>query len=173
MLKLSRATGILPERDVVKYIRSAIALDGLITRFAPGFDVGLYLQNGCDRHLRLAARMDLLSFDRLSGWSAAGGRLAADGPPRAAALLSRLAAGELTVRAEVVGGGGRRGRGGASGHGLLGGPLVQLAAVVLGLAVMLARGAPGAHPGANLFTACALLFVAALGTLLGKAWRLS
>ncbi len=52
MLRLSRATGIWPERDVIKYIRSAIAIDGLITRFAPGFDVGRYLATVCDRHLR-------------------------------------------------------------------------------------------------------------------------
>src|SRR4051812_17778875 len=40
MLKLSRTSSVSPERAVNKYIRSAIAMDGLITRFAPGFDVG-------------------------------------------------------------------------------------------------------------------------------------
>src|SRR5262249_41144922 len=35
LLKLSRQTGIWPERDVIKYIRSTVAIDGLITRFAP------------------------------------------------------------------------------------------------------------------------------------------
>ena len=44
MLRLSRATGVWPERDVIKYIRSAIASDGLITRFAPQFDIGEYLE---------------------------------------------------------------------------------------------------------------------------------
>ena len=44
MLTASRQAGIRPERDVIKYIRSAIAADGLITRFAPGFNVGRYLE---------------------------------------------------------------------------------------------------------------------------------
>src|SRR5260370_34087919 len=55
MLRLSPATGIWPGRDVIKYIRSAIAIDGLITRFAPGFDVGRYLATVCDRPLRREA----------------------------------------------------------------------------------------------------------------------
>src|SRR5207244_12545821 len=49
MVRLSRQTGIWPEREVIKYIRSAIAIDGLITRFEPTFDVGEYLESVC-RH---------------------------------------------------------------------------------------------------------------------------
>ena len=52
LLKLSRQTGIWPERDVIKYIRSTVAIDGLITRFAPAFDVGKYLETICDRYLK-------------------------------------------------------------------------------------------------------------------------
>ncbi len=52
LLKLSRQTGVWPERDVIKYIRSAIAIDGLITRFEPTFDVGQYLEMVCSRYLK-------------------------------------------------------------------------------------------------------------------------
>ncbi|HEY8022797.1 MAG TPA: AarF/UbiB family protein [Thermoanaerobaculia bacterium] len=71
MLGLSRRTGILPERDVVKYIRSAIAIDGLVHRFAPGFEVGLYLAAACDRFLAQQEWRALLSFERLLGALAA------------------------------------------------------------------------------------------------------
>ena len=36
LLLLSREHGIWPQRDVIKYIRSAIALDGLVKTFSPG-----------------------------------------------------------------------------------------------------------------------------------------
>src|SRR5882762_8957463 len=56
MLRLSRATSIWPERDVIKYIRSSIAIDGLITRFAPGFDVGHHLEMVCNSYLKWQVR---------------------------------------------------------------------------------------------------------------------
>jgi ubiquinone biosynthesis protein len=40
MLALSRACAMLPEREAVKYIRSVMTLDGVITRFAPGLELG-------------------------------------------------------------------------------------------------------------------------------------
>ncbi|HEY7215688.1 MAG TPA: hypothetical protein VIC28_13740, partial [Thermoanaerobaculia bacterium] len=166
MLTLSRATGILPERDVVKYIRSAIAIDGLITRFAPGFDVGLYLEAVCDRLIRMETQRSLFSFDRLAGWTVAGSHLLSDGPVRGAELLRRFAAGEMTVAAEVAVP--RRG----GGRDALGQRAVQLAILLLALALSLAFAGGAPRLGANLFTAQALLFVAALGTLLRMIVRL-
>jgi ubiquinone biosynthesis protein len=101
MLRLSRATGIWPERDVIKYIRSAIASDGLITRFAPHFDVGRYLEQVCNRHLKWQAWGALFSSEALLGWSTSGSHLFRDGILRGAGFLSRLAAGELPARADV------------------------------------------------------------------------
>lgn len=40
MLALSRETAMLPEREVVKYIRSVMTLDGVVHRFAPDLDLG-------------------------------------------------------------------------------------------------------------------------------------
>jgi predicted unusual protein kinase regulating ubiquinone biosynthesis (AarF/ABC1/UbiB family) len=90
MLKLSRQTDVWPERDIIKYIRSAIALDGLITRFAPSFDLGRHLEAVCDRHLRAEARRALLSYDALVEWIGGGTTLAHDGAARLAALVERM-----------------------------------------------------------------------------------
>ena len=40
MLALSRETAMLPEREVVKYIRSVMTLDGVVHRFAPDLELG-------------------------------------------------------------------------------------------------------------------------------------
>jgi predicted unusual protein kinase regulating ubiquinone biosynthesis (AarF/ABC1/UbiB family) len=169
MLTLSRATGILPERDVVKYIRSAIAIDGLITRFAPDFDLGLYLESVCDRLMRVEMRRSLFSFDRLIDWSEAGLHLATDGPARGAELLRRLAGGELPVDAAVVLGPRR-----AESRKALGGRALRLAALLAALAVFIAfAGGGGPRLGVNLFTAEMLVFAATLGTLVRTAVRLA
>jgi ubiquinone biosynthesis protein len=101
MLRLSRATGVWPERDVIKYIRSAIASDGLITRFAPGFEVGRYLEQVCNRHLNWQSWGALLSYEAAVSWSTAGGNLLRDGALRAADILKRLSSGELPARGEA------------------------------------------------------------------------
>jgi ubiquinone biosynthesis protein len=99
MLKLSRQTGIYPERDVVKYIRSAIAIDGLITRVAPGFDLGRNLEEICRRQLARQVRDSLLTYNSLLNWASSNGRMAEDGMLRATAFLEKVAAGETGATA--------------------------------------------------------------------------
>ncbi|HEX4963468.1 MAG TPA: AarF/UbiB family protein [Thermoanaerobaculia bacterium] len=144
MLRLSRATAIWPERDVIKYIRSAIALDGLITRFAPGFDVGRYLATVCDRHLRREAWAFLVSYERMVEWSSAAGSLAENGGARAASFLERAASGGP---AAVARGGGRRRAPGAEAQAL------RLAAVVFAIALLVTVSGERVAFGINLFTA--------------------
>jgi ubiquinone biosynthesis protein len=176
MLKLSHRADVWPERDVIKYIRSSIAIDGLITRFAPAFSVGTYLGVVCDRYLRLHARQRLLSYENLFAWSEASGELLRDGGLRLAEAL-RLAAGRGAA-ASPLGGAAPAAAGSAapaaaaaagvrwaasngSGERLR---APRLAAVVLGLALLLAAGAPPPRLGANLWTAelAALIAAAAL-----------
>src|SRR4051812_34023867 len=164
MLTLSRATGILPDRDVVKYIRSAIAIDGLITRFAPEFDVGAYLESVCDRLIRSEVQRSLFSFHRVADWSAAGLHLLSDGPARGAELLRRLAAGELPMDATVVAGPG-------AGRKALGHQALPLAGLLLALAVAVSFAGGGPRPGVILFTAEILVFVATLVSLLRTVVR--
>jgi ubiquinone biosynthesis protein len=181
MLRLSRATGIWPERDVIKYIRSAIAIDGLITRFAPGFDVGLYLATVCDRHLRQEAWLLLLSHERLVEWSSAAGNLAHDGGARAAGWLERMTArvpgapGGFGARgaaaapgaAEAGARGGRRARSAARAAPRAFG----LAAVVFSLALLVTVTGERAVLGANLFTAEMVVAGAALSLYLNTLRR--
>ncbi len=98
MLTLSRKTGVLPERDIVKYIRSSIAIDGLVTRFEPDFDVGRYLAQSCSRFLAWQGRRERFAPERLLDSAAAGGRLLREGPGKTAELIDRLLDGELPVR---------------------------------------------------------------------------
>jgi ubiquinone biosynthesis protein len=132
MLRLSHRTSVWPERDVIKYIRSAIAIDGLITRFAPSFDVGAYLEQVCAQHLRWQARLKLLRSERAFEWLAASARVIRRAPGRAEAILDRFASGHGSGVTTV--GGGQR-------------PVLLLAAIVVGLAAATAVGDPTAAGG--------------------------
>lgn len=64
-LRLSGQTNIWPQRDVIKYIRSAVAVDGLIKRLDPEFCVGPALARAARRHVEAAIRRNVFSYDRL------------------------------------------------------------------------------------------------------------
>ncbi len=166
MLRLSRATGVWPERDVIKYIRSAIAIDGLITRFAPGFEVGRYLEAVCDRTLRQESRRSLLSRHRLVAWAAASSHLLRDGAFRASAALSRLTDEPPLPQAEAA-------YTNRESDAELRLRAVNLAAVAFAVSLLLAlRDEPG-ELGWNLFTAGASVAAAALTMLVRTLQRLA
>ena len=96
LLTLSRKTHLLPERDIVKYIRSTIAIDGLVTRFEPDFHVGSYLAERCAGFLVHRQRLERLAPDRLLDWAASQGKLLRDGPDR----LTRWAKAQATATAK-------------------------------------------------------------------------
>jgi ubiquinone biosynthesis protein len=163
MLRLSRATRIWPEQDVVKYIRSAIAIDGLITRFAPGFDVGRYLATACERHLRQEAWRRLFSYDRMVEWSAATGNLAQDGGARALRFLDRMSSRERPA-----------GRTPMEDRPAGAAPALQafrFASVALGVSVLVTVSGEQAALGVNLFTAEVLIAAAALAMFLKNLRR--
>ena len=166
MLRLSRRTGVWPERDVVKYIRSAIAIDGLITRFAPSFDLGQHLQAVCDRHLRWSARRELFTYDSILGWAISGERIARDGPLRAAELVKRLTAGELEAEALVN-------LASAGGDEVLRRRVVQLSVAVFAIALSMTLVSEQLEFGINLFTAELLVFAVVAGQLLRTVTRLT
>jgi ubiquinone biosynthesis protein len=163
MLTLSRRTAVLPDRDVIKYIRSAIAIDGLITRFAPTLDIGRHLQAVCGRYIKWHARRALFSYDTLVSWWSAGGRLTHDGALRLAAFLQGAASGGLAARAEARDPG--RAQAGAGRPRAL-----RLAAVIFVLALLLTVTRAPARWGVNLFTAEVVLLAAA-GVLFLRATR--
>src|SRR5689334_13717274 len=166
MLRLSRRTGVWPERDVAKYIRSAIAIDGLITRLPPSFDLGQHLQAVCDRHLRWSARRELFTYDSILGWAISGERIVRDGPLRAAEFVKRLTVGELEAEALVNFEGG-------AGDEALRRRAVQLGAAVFALALSLTLLGEQLQFGINLFTAELLVFAVVTAQLLRTVSRLA
>lgn len=166
MLRLSRATGIWPERDVIKYIRSSIAIDGLITRFAPGFNVGQYLETVCDRYLRQEARRTLFTRRRLVSWADASSHLLRDGAFRASAALSRLVDEQPPPRPETA-------YTNRESPAALRSRAVGLSATAFAVSLLLAvAGEPG-ELGWNLTTAGAGVALAALAMLVRTLQRLT
>jgi predicted unusual protein kinase regulating ubiquinone biosynthesis (AarF/ABC1/UbiB family) len=165
MLTLSRKTGIWPERDVIKYIRSAIAADGLITRFAPGFNVGRYLEQVCQRWVAWETRRTGLRYESLTALAASSGRLAEDGVARAFAAMQRLVSGDtlarvdLTTRAHREGGMARR--------------TLRLTGLLVAFTALFELTAAPSMVGFNLFTAQAALMLAALLMLADSVRRLA
>ena len=160
MLMVSKTVDIWPERDVIKYIRSAIAVDGLISRFAPGFDVGGALQATCDRYLKWAARRKMFSYDRLLGAFLDSGNLATGGAGKLQELMdTTMPEGEHLPqpahlsRPAPQGGPGRN--------------LMPLAIVILLLAMFLS-GRDTKVPGANFDTAALLLLAAGFVLFFGR-----
>ncbi|HKD14887.1 MAG TPA: AarF/UbiB family protein [Candidatus Angelobacter sp.] len=90
LLVLSRECGVWPQRDVIKYIRSAIALDGLVKTFTPGMDIGRHLELACERHIKWDSMRNLVSPDALAGWFGGYANLVRDGALRAMSALRRL-----------------------------------------------------------------------------------
>ncbi len=166
MLKLSRATSIWPERDVIKYIRSSIAIDGLITRFAPGFDVGHYLETVCDSYLKWQVRKSIFTYNTLVGWASSSEHMMRDGAFRVAAFLQRIATGDMPIGGD------------SSGTGVQGDRrqqqrTVQLGVVVFGVSLLMAITGERIQLGVNLFTAEVVLMASAammlLRTLRGRS----
>jgi hypothetical protein len=161
-LTLSRRAGIGPERDVIKYIRSAIAADGLITRFAPGFNVGRHLEEVCQRWVAREGRRLTFRYSTLTALAATGGRLIDDGPARAAALLRRVADAEPLGRIDLRTVGRRESRSRQR--------AIRVAGVVIAFTALLELTAAPPAIGANLFTAEAVLVAGSL-VLLGHSLR--
>jgi len=162
MLRLSRETGVWPERDVIKYIRSAIAIDGLITRFAPTFDLAKHLGSVCDAYLTWHVRHQLLTFDNLLGWATSNGHLLRDGGLRALKALAKYSTSDA---ADIAGAGG--GHESAIPHQSI---FFGTFLFTIGVAAT-ASGEP-ARFGLNLFTVEAVLATGALALLLGNVRRL-
>jgi len=89
LLLISKDNGVWPQRDVIKYIRSAIALDGLIKNFSPDVDVGRHLEQACERHIKWDSFRMLTSSSKWIGLLGALTGLMRDGYIRALAVLRR------------------------------------------------------------------------------------
>jgi ubiquinone biosynthesis protein len=88
-LQLSRETNVWPTPDVIRYIRSVITADGLVTRFAPRLDVARFLQSVCEDTLEREMWQELFSVEQIAYATAEGARIAASLPATALTLLRR------------------------------------------------------------------------------------
>lgn len=172
MLTLSRQTRVMPERDIVKYIRSSIAIDGLLARFAPGFDIGAHLGTHCADILLWESRRGLVAPANVLAWGSASHRLLGDGPARLLSAFERLGGG-----AEPTALGTSEARSVAPGDGqALGQRALALGLATAGAALLVALGPPAssaASPwGLNLFTAELAFAAAAALALLSTLRRL-
>ncbi len=155
MLQLSRQTNVMPERDIVKYIRSAIYIDGLLARFVPGFDIGQHLAASCSGFMKWEARWSLLTPESMLDWSLAGSRLLLDGPARASRAFERREERdrasereppELDTAAEPAG-------------------VLRLGAAILGVSALFAFSPISGGVGLNLWTAELAFLLAAFAAL--------
>nr|MBA3242727.1 hypothetical protein [Acidobacteriota bacterium] len=165
MLILSRKTNIWPERGVIKYIRSSIAIDGLITRFAPGFDLGQHLASVCQRFMKWQTRRELFSYNNLVEWTFSNAHLAGDGALRAASVLRQMAGGVMPARAELEGRRDERDE-------ALRARAMHLATVAFAGALLVVAARERVQLGVNLFTAEVSLVLAATALLLRTVVKL-
>jgi ubiquinone biosynthesis protein len=164
MLRLSRETAIWPERDVIKYIRSAIAIDGLITRFAPTFDLGAHLEAVCERYLKWHLRRSTFTFESLLSMAMPLGRLFWDGGLRAAQALNRVTTADARFYSQP------------DGEAVSFAPVrrraICLAAYLFTICLGLSTSAGKIHLGINLFTSEAALASGAFLLLMNTVRKL-
>jgi hypothetical protein len=166
MIKLSRRTGIWPERDVVKYIRSAVAADGLINRFAPGFNLGQHLAEICNQQLTNQARASLVDYSAIVNWATSAGHILEDGMVRANKFLIRIAAGEgpsndLADRTPI------------RSQQSLRNTSLRLAGALFVVSLLVVITGESAHLGINMFTASAVFLGTAALMLVRTLRRLA
>jgi len=155
MLQLSRETGVWPTPDVIRYLRSVITADGLVTRFAPRLDVARFLRSVCEDTLERELWREYFTVEQLAHASARGARFATTLP---ATVLTMMRRKWDQPRDPVESENRPGGSNGASSRVL---PLGALALVAALMTVL-----PGVEPelGWNLFTA-SLATVAAAATM--------
>jgi ubiquinone biosynthesis protein len=102
LLTLCRSFGILPRREMIKYIRSLFLADGLVSRLAPGLDYGPHLKELCEEYIMAEAqrkmfsnRSSLPAMADLAGWLQMG-------PGSMLRSLDMLERSELPLRVRLV-----------------------------------------------------------------------
>lgn len=165
MIKLSRRTGIWPERDVVKYIRSAVAADGLINRFAPGFNLGQHLAEICNQQLTKQARASMVDYSAIVNWATSAGHILEDGMVRANEFLNRIAgegpANDFADRSPI------------RSQQSLRNTSLRLAGALFVVSLLMVITGESAHLGINMFTASAVFLGTAALMLVRTLRRLA
>ncbi|MEJ2078682.1 MAG: AarF/UbiB family protein [Acidobacteriota bacterium] len=166
LLTMCRSFGVLPRREMIKYIRSLFLADGLVSRLAPGLDYGPHLRELCEEYVMEEAERKMFSpraglpvLADAIGWLQTG----PGGVLRALDLLER---GELPLRVKLAG----SESGGTATRGIFWVVVGWLAVIVTLLAHWdtISR-APWSAPGMLVWGLAGLL----TGWLLAILWRLT
>lgn len=150
LLVLSRKTALLPEREAVKYIRSAISVDSQVQRFAPGFDMGHHLELICKAQLGVESRNEV----QTNLWN---------GALRVSEFLRRIESGDIFARLDALTIRAARER--TKRRQTLG-----LSVILFSVSMLVALGETSFQFGLNLLTA-ELVFLCATAGLLLRALR--
>ena len=102
LLDLCRTHGLLPNKELIRYIRSVVLADGLVSRLAPGLDYGNQLRELCEDYFARQIRNKIFSTKAtlpmladLTGWLQSG----PTGMLKALELMERR---QFGVRANVT-----------------------------------------------------------------------
>lgn len=155
-IRLSRDTKVLPHHESLRYMRSVITVDGLISRFAPGVELNELLERFCTRLLEFQALTASLSTGRVIEWWAASSRLLRDGALRLDRYLERL---ETLTDPRALRSRKKSDRANGTEVGV---QALSLSAVVLTLVLLMVLLREPVELGLNLFTAELLLIGAGL-----------
>jgi len=150
---------------VIKYIRSSVAADGLISRLAPGFNVGQFVAEHCRQLVGQASWRAALSWDTLNSVLESSVSLAETGASRAATVLHRLADGEVTALVDITTAADRDTRRRRR--------AIRLAGVVVALVALIDLTAGEMRFGVNIVTAAGALTGLALVMLADAVRRLA
>jgi len=102
LLTMCRSYGLLPHREMIRYIRALFLTDGLVSRLSPGLDLSPQLTRLCEDYLSQEAQGKLLSSQAalpllvdLVGWLQ-------KGPSPMLRVLDLLERRQLQVEADIV-----------------------------------------------------------------------
>lgn len=90
-LNLSKESEVWPQRDVIKYIRCSVVMDGLIKRLDPDFDIGAALATAARQHLEAGVRRNLFSYERVFEAFSNSNDLVCGGPSTLRTAVTNLA----------------------------------------------------------------------------------
>lgn len=149
LLALCRTYGLLVDREMIKYIRSLILVDGLVSRMAPGLDLAPQIRRVCEDFFaqeaqgRIFSRGAALAFlADLSGWLLAG-------PGRMLHTMELMERRQIRLRTRSVTSSDR--------FDALRTRAVVLAAIWLSVAIVLLTGWRGMTPGGGMLGASLLI----------------
>ncbi len=97
-LMICRGYGVLVDREMIKYIRSIVLVDGVVSRLAPDFDLALVLRNIVEDYLFEESRKKFFSAAGATSLLADAAIWMRGGPPAMLRALERFERRKITLR---------------------------------------------------------------------------